>query len=161
LLDKGFRATVAVPADRTDGDTVAFVVKTSIAGSDGLSVLPAGSDTTVRLTSTWADPSFDGAYLPAEREVGPEGFDATWRVSQLARTFPASWRAGDVCLKQLDETLLGVSLLSPVDAYRTTDRAVKYQILFVGLTFVTFFLFELLAGLRVHPVQYLLTGLAL
>ncbi len=161
LLDKGFRATVAVPADRTDGGTIAFVVKTAIAGSDGISVLPAGSETTVRLASPWSDPSFDGAYLPSERTVGPQGFDATWRVSQLARNFPASWHAGDVCLKQLDETLLGVSLLSPVDAYRTTERAVKYQILFVGLTFVTFFLFELLAGLRVHPVQYLLTGLAL
>jgi inner membrane protein len=63
--------------------------------------------------------------------------------------------------KVLDEALLGATLVSPVDAYRTTDRAVKYQLLFVGLTFLAFFLFELVVGLRVHPVQYLLVGLAL
>jgi inner membrane protein len=161
LLDRGFKATVATPAEHAAGSTVTFAVRTAVAGSDGFSVLPLGSETTIRLASPWPDPSFDGAYLPAERTVGPKGFGATWRVSELARNFPASWKAGDVGLKQLDETLLGVSLLTPVDAYRTTERAVKYEILFVGLTFVTFFLFELLAGLRVHPVQYLLTGLAL
>jgi inner membrane protein len=61
----------------------------------------------------------------------------------------------------VDAAVFGVRLLSPVDAYRTTERAVKYQLLFVGLTFVVIFLFELVGGLRVHPVQYLLVGLAL
>ena len=160
MYETGLSARLPLDAS-VAGTTVPFSMALSLAGSDGLSVLPVGDDTTVRLRSGWADPSFDGAYPPVERTVTPAGFTATWRVLRLARSFPSSWRRGELCRKDLDGSLLGVSLLSPVDAYRTTDRAVKYQLLFVGLTFVTFFLFELLGGLRVHPIQYLLVGLAL
>src|SRR5262249_56112558 len=84
-----------------------------------------------------ADRSSAGPAPPVERTVTPAGFTATWRVLRLARSFPSSWRRGELCRKDLDGSLLGVSLLSPVDAYRTTDPAVKYQLLFVGLTFLT------------------------
>ncbi len=160
LFDRGLNAAVPIGVTPA-GESLPFGLRLTIAGSDGVSFLPAGSESTVHVQSRWRDPSFDGAYLPAERTVGPQGFEATWRVSHLARNFPGAWQAGEVRLRQLDEALLGVSLLSPVDAYRTTDRAVKYEMLFIGLTFLSFLLFELIAGLRVHPVQYLLVGLAL
>jgi inner membrane protein len=160
LVDQGLHAIVPVGTD-PGGKTISFAMSVTIAGSDGISVLPAGADTTVRLRSPWPDPSFDGAFLPVARRVTPQGFEATWRVLELARGIPGAWVDRAVGLGQLDATLFGVGLLSPVDAYRTTERAVKYQLLFVGLTFTAFFLFELLAGLRVHPVQYLLVGLAL
>jgi inner membrane protein len=159
--DAGFSAALGLSASPALATPVPFAMTLTVAGSDGISVLPVGDETSVHVRSGWPDPSFDGAYLPIERTVTDRGFDATWRVNRLARSFPSWWKRGSQCRKDLDGSLLGVSLLSPVEAYRTTERAVKYQLLFVGLTFLTFFLFELLGGLRVHPVQYLLVGLAL
>lgn len=170
--DAGFSAALPLPATPPLASPVPFAIPDfakpvpfsitlTVAGSDGISVLPVGDETSVHIRSAWPDPSFDGAFLPVERTVTDDGFDATWRVNRLARSFPSWWRQGAQCRKDLDGSLLGVSLLSPVEAYRTTDRAVKYQLLFVGLTFLTFFLFELIGRLRVHPVQYLLVGLAL
>jgi inner membrane protein len=157
LLDAAVHSVVGgAPGERVD-----FAMTLAVAGSDGFAILPAGSDTEVRLGSTWPDPSFDGAYLPVTRSVDASGFEATWKVLRLARTFPPSWDAGDVQLSELDQTLLGVRLLSPLDAYTTTDRTVKYELLFITLTFGAFFLIEVMAKLRVHPVQYLLVGLAL
>jgi len=123
--------------------------------------VPAGDETVVALGSRWPDPSFDGAWLPVERRVGAKGFEATWRVLNLGRNFPSSWTGKEVDQRTLSASAFGVTLLSPVDTYRTNDRAVKYQLLFLGLTFLGFTLFELLAGLRVHPFQYLLVGLSL
>jgi inner membrane protein len=130
-------------------------------GSSRLVVVPAGDETVVSLSSPWPDPSFDGAWLPGQRQVGAGGFDATWRVLNLARNFPSHWTDRQVDERRLSASAFGVSFLSPVDTYRTNERAVKYQLLFLGLTFLCFTLIELLAALRVHPVQYLLVGLAL
>jgi inner membrane protein len=138
-----------------------FVFDLTLGGSSRLVVVPAGDDTVVSLRSPWPDPSFDGAWLPSERTVGAEGFDATWRVLDLARNFPSRWLDKQVDARRLSESAFGVSFLSPVDTYRTNERAVKYQLLFLGLTFLCFTLIELLASLRVHPVQYLLVGFAL
>jgi inner membrane protein len=132
-----------------------------LSGSGRLSMVPAGDDTVVQLTSPWPDPSFDGAWLPTTRTVSAAGFDATWRVLNLARTFPSHWMNSQIDGGRLSGSSFGVSFLSPVDTYRTNDRAVKYQLLFLGLTFVCFSLVELLGALRVHPMQYLLVGLAL
>ena len=54
-----------------------------------------------------------------------------------------------------------VSLVQPVDHYQLNERAAKYALLFIGLTFISFFMFELLKGLRVHPIQYALVGMGL
>lgn len=161
ILDAAVHGVVGMAPAAAPGARVPFAMTLAIAGSDGIGVLPAGSDTEVRLASPWPDPSFDGAYLPVARTVRQTGFDATWEVLRLARTFPPAWDDGAVTLAALDETLLGVRLLSPLDAYTTTDRTVKYELLFITLTFGAFFLIEVMAKLRVHPVQYLLVGLAL
>jgi inner membrane protein len=55
----------------------------------------------------------------------------------------------------------GIALVDPVNIYSKADRATKYGLLFVALTFVGFFLFELLKRLPIHPIQYGLVGLAL
>jgi inner membrane protein len=57
--------------------------------------------------------------------------------------------------------LMNVSLLTPIDPYKLSDRATKYGILFVVLTFGGFFLFEMMKELPIHPVQYLLVGFGL
>jgi inner membrane protein len=161
MLESAVHGIVGVDPATAAGKRVPFAMTLAVAGSDGIAILPAGSDTDVRLTSPWPDPSFDGAYLPVARSVSANGFEAAWKVLRLARTFPPSWTQGEVRMEELDETLLGVRLLSPLDAYTTTDRTVKYEMLFITLTLGAFFLIEVMAKLRVHPVQYLLVGLAL
>jgi len=157
LLAAGLHAPF--PAAAPGPSTVGFDL--TLAGSGRLAVVPAGDETVVSLASSWRDPSFDGGWLPVERRVSAAGFDAVWRVLNLARNLPSRWIDRQVDARRLSVTAFGVSFLSPVDTYRTNDRAVKYQLLFLGLTFVCFTLMELLAALRVHPVQFLLVGLAL
>jgi inner membrane protein len=161
FLASGVHAVVAVGAGGAAGSAVPFTIRLALAGSDALELLPAGSDTDVHVTSKWPDPSFEGAYLPVARAVGENGFDASWKVLRLARGFPPMWTDGELDVSQLDASLIGIRLLSPVDAYTTTERAVKYELLFVYLTFGAIFLIEVMARLRVHPVQYLLIGFAL
>lgn len=138
-----------------------FAFDLSLGGSHRLLFAPLGMETRVGMTSAWPDPSFIGAYLPASREVGPKGFTARWQIPHLGRNFPQQWIESEVDSKALGAAAFGVSLLSPVDAYHTIHRAVKYQLLFLFLTFVAFYLFELFSSLRIHPVQYLLVGSAL
>jgi inner membrane protein len=158
-LGSGLHVLLADPGRL--GAVVPFSFDLTLGGSGRLAVVPAGDETVVALGSRWPDPSFDGAWLPVERRVGAQGFEATWRVLNLGRNFPSSWIGKEVDRGTLSASAFGVTLLSPVDTYRTNDRAVKYQLLFLGLTFLGFTLFELLAGLRVHPFQYLLVGLSL
>ena len=151
-----------------DGDAAAGVQRSGnkvelefvLDGTRALSVIPVGDDTRVALESSWPHPSFGGSFLPNERRIDTSGFAAEWGVSSLASAAQA----------QLTRQLAGnggavesidVALVDPVDVYTQADRASKYGLLFVLLTFVGFVLFELIKQLRIHPLQYLLVGLAL
>src|SRR5678815_1024916 len=112
-------------------------------------------------SAPWPDPSFDGAFLPAERKVGAGGFDARWQVLDLNRSYGQHWQQDDRQHVDIASAAFGVTLYQPASVYQQNERAGKYGILFIALTFVSFFLFEILRKLRVHPVQYLLVGLAL
>jgi inner membrane protein len=149
-----------------DGDAaIPFRLNLSLNGSGGLSFAPLGAQTTVKLTSPWPDPSFFGTFLPAERKVTRDGFEATWQVSYYGRNFPQQWtsQTAESCLTpaNAESSLFGVNFLSGIDAYRNTERAIKYGVLFIVLIFAAFFLFELLAALRIHPFQYAVVGAAL
>jgi inner membrane protein len=124
-----------------------------LAGSSALRFSPYGRETDVSLTSSWPHPSFVGAYLPVKRTVGAEGFSADWKVLDLGRGYPQRFSNRLDLGKGMEEQQFGVSLMSVVDHYVLTDRAVKYGILFVFTTILAFFLFELLSYLRVHPIQ--------
>lgn len=126
-------------------------------GSNQLRFAPLGDNTEVRLRGNWPDPSFQGRWLPVERQVRPDGFDATWRIPHLGRNYPRSWRAGSNA-PPIVASRFGIDLLTPVDAYRQTERSLKYQLLFLGLTFTVIWLFEVLGGLRLHVIQYGLIG---
>ena len=76
----------------------------------------------------------------------------------LNRNFPQQWTGKN---SDITTSTFGVDLLLPVDEYQKTMRTAKYAIMFIGLTFLTFFMFELLSGNHIHPVQYLLIGFAL
>ncbi len=128
-------------------------------GTRSLAVVPVGDDTRVALDSSWPHPQFGGSFLPYERQVDGSGFKAEWAVSSLASAAQSQLRAalkGGSAVERLQ-----VSLVDPVDVYTQANRATKYGLLFVVLTFVGFALFELIKQLRIHPLQYLLVGLAL
>jgi inner membrane protein len=144
---------------------IPFAITITLAGSDGLRFLPAGKATEVKLTSPWPNPGFGGAFLPATQSISGAGFTAAWQVSYLARTFPHAWLAcntdrASLLANRLNSTF-GVTLVTGVDHYQKTERALKYGLLFVLLTFTVFLLWELRRNLRLHPVQYLLIGAAL
>lgn len=144
--------------DLATGGSFEFALPLNLTGSERLAIAPAGNATTVTLKSDWPHPSFQGRFLPTTRTVGAAGFDARWQVSQLARSFDRVLRSGEA--NPSGETL-DISFIDPVNVYLKAERAVKYGLLFVVLTFAAFFLTEVLRRLAIHPLQYLLVGLAL
>ncbi|HEY4301755.1 MAG TPA: cell envelope integrity protein CreD [Candidatus Didemnitutus sp.] len=134
-------------------------------GSDAVTFAPVGQNTRVTVRSPWPDPSFVGATLPVRRSVGAQGFDATWESVQFSHPFPASWSSrsekNDDMMKRIADSGFGVRFARPIDAYGMVERAQKYATLFFVLIFNAFFLFELTAGLRIHPTQYAMVGAAL
>lgn len=149
----GVHVPIALGADETS-----FRLTLRLRGTGRLAFVPAAETFSARIASSWPHPSFDGAYLPEEREVGPDGFSATWRVSHLARPLPQVWDNGAGVGFAPAE--FGVTFFQPVDFYALVDRSLKYAILFVGLSFLVFFLAETASGARIHVVQYLLAGAA-
>jgi len=159
-LYRGIESLVDL-SDLVAAEAAPFDFSTVVAGSRDFSVLPVGSTTSVRIKSDWPHPSFQGAFLPAQRTIDDAGFDANWQVLELNRSYPAMWRDGEVNEASLMESVVGVGLYQAVDVYQRGERAVKYALLFIGLTFLTFFAWEQLGRSRMHPLQYLLVGLAL
>src|SRR5262249_41253082 len=103
-----------------------------------------------------------GCFRPDSRQIGAEGFDATWRLTSLSRSYPQAWRDPDISnVIDLNAAAFGAQFIKVVDAYQQTERSIKYGALFILLTFTTFVLVELLQSVRVHPVQYLMVGAAL
>jgi inner membrane protein len=141
--------------------TAAFDFGTVVAGSRAVSVLPLGSATTVNMSADWPHPSFQGAFLPSARTIDAQGFQARWQVLELNRSYGQVWQEGEVTDAGLQQSAFGVSLFQPVDIYQRGERAVKYAVLFIALTFLTFFAWEQVTRNRMHPLQYLLVGLAL
>jgi inner membrane protein len=136
---------------------VEFAIDMDLAGTERLSIAPVGDSNHVELNSTWHSPLFAGQFLPRTRDVGGDGFTAAWDISSLATGTQSQMRSTPE--RSID--LMNVSLLTSIDPYKLSDRATKYGILFVVLTFGGFFLFEMLKELPIHPVQYLLVGFGL
>lgn len=148
------------------GGTIPFKLNIGLKGSGGVRVAPLGLQTKVILDSTWPDPNFQGAFPPEPRTISKEGFNATWNVAYYGRGYPQSWLSGSEGEREVDGAVIrksgfGVDLYTPVDSYRLVERAVKYGILFIVMIFTGFFLFETLCKLRIHPLQYILVGVAL
>ncbi len=127
-------------------------------GAQRLAVLAFGKTTTVAVTGDWPHPSFDGGFLPVTQSISDQGFQASWAVPFIARGVPAEG-ASDV-IGRLGHTALGVSFVELADPYQSVTRSLKYALLFVGLVFLSYFLFEAATGKRVHPAQYILIGVA-
>lgn len=164
--DDNFGAGVHAPIPSLDaqgGQILEFAFDLKLQGTEQLSVVPVGRDSRVNLTSDWPHPSFVGEYLPSRREISAKGFTADWQTSFFATNLEEALRdcVGSERCQGLFGRSFGVSFVDPVDQYLKTDRAIKYALLFIALTFATFFLFEVLKRLAVHPMQYALVGLLL
>lgn len=161
-LGSGLQARVLEATPDGTARMLPFAFDVALVGTQAFEVVPVGRSTSVQLASPWPHPSFSGRFLPDARTVRADGFDARWQLSRFATDIedllrkPEEQRA-----RELAQMAFGVEFIDPVDAYRLTDRALKYGMLFVLLTFTAFFLFEVLGGVLLHPVQYGLVGAAL
>ena len=140
-----------------------FAYELVLHGTDALNVLPSAAQTHITMQSDWLTPSFTGTPLP-EYELTESGFTASWSAPVHHRLVPRTWLdTSAIGLESLvyEQPGFSVSFINDVDFYTQVDRTVKYAILFIALTFLSFFLFETLCKLRIHPIQYLLVGFAL
>ena len=168
------------------GAKLAFDLKLELAGTGRIGWVPLADENTVTLKSSWPHPSFAGSFLPRTRDVGDAGFSATWSVPSLSSQAQAQFvagfvrtgaeiagddharpgyderggaRSGNNRYRSLEQ--FSVSLDDPVDVYRLTERAAKYGMMFIVLTFAAFFVLEMVKRWRIHPMQYLMIGAAL
>jgi inner membrane protein len=136
-----------------------FSATLSLNGSEAFMIVPVGKDTRLTVSSNWAHPSAIGAYLPEQPiDATSSGFSATWRVLHLNRDYPQAWIDNAYSIYN---SAFGVRLLLPIDEYQKNMRSIKYAIMFIGLTFIALIMTELLTRKAIHPIQYLLIGLAL
>jgi inner membrane protein len=127
-------------------------------GAQRIAVLAYGKSTHLAMQGDWRSPGFDGGFLPASRTIDNSGFSAEWQVPFIARGVRAEGQSDSIA--GLDATALGVSFVEVADPYQSVDRSLKYALLFVGLIFLSYFVFEVSTGKRVHPAQYVLVGVA-
>lgn len=140
-----------------------FYMDINLNGSQSLNFYPLGEVTNVEIGSSWENPSFQGNFLPVERDITEEGFLAKWQVFNLNRNYPQQWLDVDnnSIKHSLNQSAFGVDLILPVDLYQKTTRAVKYAVMFIVMTFLVYFFIEILNTYNIHPIQYLLVGFAL
>ena len=176
LLSTGNSGTFAF-IDWTGAAPLKIDYRIGVRGLGDFRLVPRGVDTRWTVKSSWPNPSFGGDFLPATRKVANDGFTATYAIPNLALgqaqvltgdlSPPNASRYGRGTMDGGDEASGGVakavaiSLIEPVDLYSQVDRSIKYGFLFIGFTFVAFLMFDIIAGARVAPAEYLLTGVAL
>jgi len=127
-------------------------------GAQRLALLAYGKTTHVAMQGDWPSPGFDGGFLPVARTVSASGFTAEWSVPFIARGVRAEGPSDSI--SGLDASALGVSFIEVADPYQSLNRSLKYAALFLGLLFLSYFVFEVTTGKRVHPAQYVLVGMA-
>ena len=150
---------VALPPLTAESE-VPFEFQLGLKGTDTFSVLPVGGQSTISMASTWPSPSFQGRYLPDTHETSDAGFTARWSIHELARSLPGIWTV-ERSQPQFGHDYASVALHDPVSGYHVIERGIKYGLLFVALTYLTFICFELSTPIRFHFVQYGVVGLGL
>jgi len=153
---------LSVPAADLLKSAAPFEVKVTmdIGGAKRLGVTPFAQSTTVNLSSDWADPGFEGGFPPSDREINASGFSAEWTVPYLRRGIRAQGKAHHLAALTGPDKIMTVHFVATDNPYQTVNRALKYAVMFIGLVFIAYFLFEVIVGVRVHPAQYILIGLA-
>ncbi|MBN1446134.1 MAG: cell envelope integrity protein CreD [Candidatus Omnitrophica bacterium] len=148
------------PEIRASSAQFKFAMDIKLNGGKTVNFVPVGKKTVVKMSSSWNNPSFTGAFLPEKREVNESGFNAEWKILDFNRDYPQKW-IGSTYQQQVISSAFGTELLVPVDEYQKSERTSKYASMFIVLTFLSFFIIELLNKKLLHPIQYLLIGIAL
>lgn len=166
-MTAGMHADVGALADK-QANTIDFAFDLDLQGMERLWFVPTGKSTQVSLKSNWPHPSFYGRYLPEPKADGdanqPGGFTARWRTSHFSTNLAALYNdcvSSPAKCAAVASDGFGVSLIQPANLYQQLERSAKYGFLFIGLTLIAFFLYEVLKRLAIHPVQYGLVGIAL
>jgi inner membrane protein len=152
---------LVIPGDslfKASNKTLSFNCKLNLRGSTSINFIPLGKTTKVHVAGAWNAPGYIGNFSP-ETTPSTEGFDATWNILRYNRSIPDSWE--DYNMDSFYDSTFGVNLVNTVDHYQQNMRSAKYAFMFISLTFVVFFFVEILTKKRIHPIQYLLVGIAL
>ncbi len=139
-------------------ETIEFDTELRFNGSKHLYINPLGKTTKMEMESSWKDPKFTGGFLPMEHKILESGFTADWKVLNLNRSFPQKFIGRN---QDIGAYSFGVDFIMPVDQYQKSMRSVKYALLLISLTFLLFFFVQIIKGVRIHPIQYLIVGMAL
>lgn len=158
VIQNGISSRIPLTGGDSAKTKTQFSLNLNFNGSSSLNFIPLGKLTKVSINSKWTNPSFTGAFLPDTREINSEGFSANWKVLHLNRPYPQSFRGS---VEGVRESSFGVNLIVPVDEYQKSMRSAKYAVMFITLTFLVFFFVQILNGVRIHPIQYIIVGLAL
>ena len=137
-----------------------FEVNIQVRGTTSMSYLPSGRSTQIKVSSPWPSPSFTGRNLPSRHDITANGFEASWTANEYNRPFPNYWQDNEYQVHEGSEKF-GVKLIQTADFYQKNMRSAKYAILVIALSFITFFFFEMMLKIKIHPVQYILIGLSL
>ncbi|TYP71017.1 cell envelope integrity protein CreD [Aquimarina intermedia] len=156
VILSGIHAVVPISTDSITAHS--FTTEIDLKGSQYLYFTPVGKTTDVSIRSNWNTPSFTGTYLPDEREISEKGFTSSWNILHLNRNYPQAWTGRTY---NIDASSFGTDLLLPVDNYKKSYRVARYAILFLVLTFITFFFVEVMKKVFIHPMHYLLVGIAI
>ena len=155
IFTNGFHSELVISKDKPISS---FEINFSLNGVDDLNFVPMGKNTEAKVSSSWSNPAFIGNFLPAERKISDDGFTALWNVNHFNRQFPQEWNQTQ---QNVFNDKFGVKFYIPADEYQQAMRSSKYGLLIIILTFVSFFLVEIFSGKAIHPIQYMLIGLAL
>ncbi|UTW78056.1 cell envelope integrity protein CreD [Klebsiella pneumoniae] len=149
-----------MPALAEDNKPLEIAFSLDLNGTGEFSLVPLGRNSELQLTSNWPHPGFLGSFLPTQRDVSAAGYRAHWQSSWFANDM-GSYFKDDMEIPWSRLPAFSADVMSLADQYQLTDRATKYAILLIGLTFMAFFVFESLTRRPLHPMQYLLVGLSL
>jgi inner membrane protein len=158
VIQNGISARLPINHSDSTKKTTEFSLDLNFNGSSSLNFIPLGKVTKVNIKSDWQNPSFIGAFLPDERAINADGFTANWKVLHLNRPYPQTFRGS---VQGINESSFGVNLIVPVDEYQKSMRSAKYAVIFITLTFLIFLFVQILNGVKIHPIQYVIVGLAL
>jgi inner membrane protein len=156
IISSGISAPIII--SNNDSVNYDFAFNIEIKGSQLLYFTPVGEVTDINIYSSWKNPCFNGAFLPDSRNISDTGFTANWNILHLNRNYPQMWIGFN---NNVNSSAFGIDLLLPVDNYQKSMRSIKYAVLFIVFTFLVFFFVEILNKIFIHPVQYILVGIAL
>ncbi|AAL94075.1 cell envelope integrity protein CreD [Fusobacterium nucleatum subsp. nucleatum ATCC 25586] len=163
-----------------DKEKIPFEIDIDFRGSRDISILPLGKKNHFEIKSNWKSPSFSGV-LPTERTIDENGFLAKWEVSNLIRNYPQiidvnEDKYSDFYDEYYDyssenystygnysngNTVVKVALFDSVTSYTQIYRACYYGILFIGMSLVVVYIFEVVSKKAAHYVQYGVVGFSL